>query len=481
MSRSGLPSRSRPPERRSRRAPGAAFAALAALALLALLATPALAAQGPTKLEGPSITPETGSPTTTIVVEITFRDVRDREPEYVRVVIGGVTREMSAITELEWRAGVRFRWAGTLPVGEHDVRFEAADWEKFVDTLDAGTITIALPPPPETPKPRPPEEEPGDDPGDDPGSEPGVAPGSEAPDPGTDDEYPYRVGPTEGDGWDRTWSTALVVGGSPGGDATPGSPDAPGAPAPGGPAGPSGNGTTDSNGSGGSDASGRSSGSGGGIAEFIDGLDAGPGALLAALLPGTDRGILPTLPVLIGSAGGAGLWLAFSLFGKRRRDETPAASDAALHAAAATGLGAFAGSALLPEGADPEALLPRWRRPSLLQARKVDPIREGLPERRALAFGTDRDASHERRLIRYATVRLLDRPDETLGFPVGELAAGDEVELAERSGLYWFVRCPDGRSGWLHRMTLGDPVASPAPPAVGDEAFAALLAARGLR
>ena len=26
---------------------------------------------------------------------------------------------MSAISEIDWREGVRFRWSGTLPLGEH--------------------------------------------------------------------------------------------------------------------------------------------------------------------------------------------------------------------------------------------------------------------------------------------------------------------------------------------------------------------------
>jgi len=113
----------------------------------------------------------------------------------------------------------------------------------------------------------------------------------------------------------------------------------------------------------------------------------------------------------------------------------------------------------VPEPLDPELMMPRWRRPSLLEARKHDPIRDsGLAPRPALSFGYDTASTNERRLIRYATVRLLDRPDEVMGIAVGDLGAGDEVELCERSGLFWFVRAPDGRAGWLHRMTLGDQV-----------------------
>jgi SH3-like domain-containing protein len=53
-------------------------------------------------------------------------------------------------------------------------------------------------------------------------------------------------------------------------------------------------------------------------------------------------------------------------------------------------------------------------------------------------------------------VRLLDSPDELRGAEIGYLDRGDEVQLLEKYGAYWLVLCPDGRQGWLHKMTLGD-------------------------
>ena len=107
-----------------------------------------------------------------------------------------------------------------------------------------------------------------------------------------------------------------------------------------------------------------------------------------------------------------------------------------------------------------EALLPRWRRPSLLQARKADPIRDATPAPRltfdhGLVGPLD---GHERRLIRYRVVRLLDTPDELRGAEIGYLDQGDEVQLLEKYGVYWLVLCPDGRQGWVHKMTLGEVV-----------------------
>jgi hypothetical protein len=137
--------------------------------------------------------------------------------------------------------------------------------------------------------------------------------------------------------------------------------------------------------------------------------------------------------------------------------------------------------------------MPRWRRPSLLEARKTDPIRAPGPERQRLAFAPGIAGSAntgERRAVRYAVAPLLDRPDEIHGAGIGELVSGDEVEVQRRSGAYCLVLCPDGREGWLHRMTLGD-VVEPTTPGMSaasqeiepeaEDALAALLAARGLR
>jgi hypothetical protein len=100
-----------------------------------------------------------------------------------------------------------------------------------------------------------------------------------------------------------------------------------------------------------------------------------------------------------------------------------------------------------------------------MEARKADPVRNprtGAAVR--LAFTGDAGAAVtglERRLIRYRLVSLLDVPDEIRGTEIGVLDEGDEVVLLEKRGTYWRVLCPDGREGWLHKMTLGDVVIDP--------------------
>jgi hypothetical protein len=151
--------------------------------------------------------------------------------------------------------------------------------------------------------------------------------------------------------------------------------------------------------------------------------------------------------------------MAFLLFGRRRRedDEPPGAQEPAT-----SPFGMPPTSVLVPDPEVPEdeRHLPRWRRPSLLQARKTDPLRtERQTVNLTFTAGAVRPLEgRERRRIRYRLVRLLDAPDEVRAGEIGILDQGDEVQLLERSGSYWFVLCPDGRRGWLHRMVLGEVV-----------------------
>ena len=167
--------------------------------------------------------------------------------------------------------------------------------------------------------------------------------------------------------------------------------------------------------------------------------------------------------------------MAFSVFGRRRREDEQPAPDEVLAKAAATGMGiAVSALAAVPRRggragrrcrarSDIEMDMPRWRRPSLIVARKADPVRDApaaaprLTFERGLVGPLD---GRERRLIRYNVVRLLDAPDELRGAEIGFLDQGDEVQLLEKHGVYWLVLCPDGRQGWIHKMTLGDVVDS---------------------
>jgi hypothetical protein len=188
-------------------------------------------------------------------------------------------------------------------------------------------------------------------------------------------------------------------------------------------------------------------------------------------LPGFSIG-----PTLVTTTGVVATAMALGLFGRRRREDE---SDEDLAAASARGLGVvpmeLAGAGLqdgIAAGAvgvlgtdDMELLMPRWRRPSLIQARKADPIRDQTPAPR-LTFDQGLVGpldGRERRVVRYSLVRLFDSPDELRGSEIGYLNKGDEVQLLEKYGSYWLVLCPDGQQGWLHKMTLGDTMEEEAP------------------
>ena len=132
---------------------------------------------------------------------------------------------------------------------------------------------------------------------------------------------------------------------------------------------------------------------------------------------------------------------------------------------------------------DPEANMPRWRRPSLLEARRGDPSR--YPTNRApMRFTDDQIYQFDVRIVRYAVVPLLDKPDEVLGLRIADLESGDEVQVLTAQGAFVEIHCPDGERGWVHRTTLRQRDAvSPAFAAMPEsqvDPLAAMLSGRGL-
>jgi hypothetical protein len=138
-----------------------------------------------------------------------------------------------------------------------------------------------------------------------------------------------------------------------------------------------------------------------------------------------------------------------------------------------------------PDGRDldPEANMPRWRRPSLLEARRSDPTRYGTTQRIPMRFTDDQVYQYDVRIVRYAVVPLLDRPDEVNGRRVGDLESGDEVQVLSVDGTFLEIHCPNGERGFVHRTTLRQREAAMpafvARPEAHDDALSALLA-RGL-
>ncbi|HET9346425.1 MAG TPA: SH3 domain-containing protein [Candidatus Limnocylindrales bacterium] len=508
-------------------------AATAAWLLVLALVVPVGAVEGPTKLLDTSVSPTSATPTTTITMTVVYRNREGSAPAYVRVVIDGTAHDMTSDGSDDWKHGVRHSYSTKLPAGTHDVTFVGAA-RKFTGEVSGGTITVTVSPAPApTPKPTPtpaPAADPDPTPAPTPapgstggGATGGGATGGGSGGPGTGGVDTDGVGtgdPADPDGTSPDGNSTLGARGGPGAGAGDGthnslqtwgygltdlgghttvpmdrdpaqsSGQAPGAPVGAGPVGWGGSGP-------GAGGSGGNSASGGGGSGGL-GLGSGSGGSWGALASAFDTlGIetgsstLAALPTLVGTSGAVAMAMAFAIFGKKRRDEEPPAPDEVLQAAAARGATVTASGnlvvATVPAPIDLEASMPRWRRPSLQEARKADPTRTVSTAPRLRFDDSDMSAiGYERRLIRYRVVRLLDAPDELRSVEIGQLDQGDEVQLMEKSGAYWLVRVPDGRQGWVHKMTLGDLVADSATSAaeawnVGDidgDVLSAYLAAR---
>jgi hypothetical protein len=487
---------------------------LVVILLLGTVATAGAANQGPTRLSRGAVSPASATTTQTVTFSVDYRNREGSPADWVRVTVGGSSHAMQVTGPDDWKREVRFTWSGKLPAGTHAVVFEAMSRDRFSARLEAGSVTITSPPTPAptpkpTPKPTPrPTAAPTPRPTPAPTATPRPSPGATAtptarptarPTPGPTDDATAAptarptptglsgpiAGPLAGpSGAPGTTPSGTAPSSEPG---TPnGSPTAPAGPTDPEPSDgavgavvppPPGGGTTD----GGPDApsGGEGSGTGG---DGGDGQgEAGFAAVVAAL--GTLALGRPAIePLALTGAVAAtsavvGAAMALSLFGKRRRDGEQPDTDEAMARQAATGVAtataAIAGAALagpatagpapVPAPLDAEAAMPRWRRPSLMEARKADPIRDAVQAPRltfdhGLVGPLD---GRERRLIRYSVVRLLDTPDELRGAEIGFVDQGDEVQLLEKHGVYWLVLCPDGRQGWIHKMTLGDVVEVP--------------------
>jgi hypothetical protein len=100
-----------------------------------------------------------------------------------------------------------------------------------------------------------------------------------------------------------------------------------------------------------------------------------------------------------------------------------------------------------------EALMPRWRRPSVQAARIASPYGETIT-RPPLKFTAPPVSGVERAAVQYRFVRVADSPDTFRSMELGRVDRGDEVEVLERRSGYAHVRAPDGLEGWVPRMSV---------------------------
>jgi hypothetical protein len=219
--------------------------------------------------------------------------------------------------------------------------------------------------------------------------------------------------------------------------------------------------------------------------------------MAAVLVASVLAGLATTMAIALGLVGAGVIGIILVARRPRERKLSAAEEIAAMMAppsaaptpVARPGLGTALEvmAPLVDSPVNPEANMPRWRRPSLLEARHSDPTRQAPVHRLPMRFNGTASGDADVRVVRYAMVPVLDRPDEVLGLQVGGLSSGDEVQVVGGSGAFIEVLCPNGDQGWVHRTTLGQrggfglsgnahlPV-----PQEADDALTALLSARGL-
>ncbi len=448
--------------------PGQRTRALTALVPCVLLLSLALAmpvaAAGPLKLTAGSADPDAGTAGDAFTFAATYVSKDDDPPAFVRVVLDGTAHGMTPnnASDSNMRDGARYHVGIKIKAaGTHSYSFVAQDSKGRETSLAGGTIKVAPKP---KPKPQPTSK---------PAPKPATTSGSSRPrsTPRPTPEPTSSAGP---DPLAAVVAAFLDYDGGPGSDGSGG-------------LGPGASGPLGALLPGSGDPQRPVDQVTGGVDPALGGRSGTPGvgsiAALTAALPGfgSDQWLtIAARSALVATGTAAVVVMALFTFKRRRReDEDPydlPTHDDALDESPPQAPDARPTEAPLTG----EMAMPRWRRPSLNEARKADPgtslaaiEAERLTFARAAVAG---DPSNERRRIRYRMVRLADSPDEILGQEIGRLDEGDEVELLERSGLYWKVRTPQGEIGWVHKMTLGD-VVTTTPAAMDDDDDDDVLAA----
>jgi hypothetical protein len=181
--------------------------------------------------------------------------------------------------------------------------------------------------------------------------------------------------------------------------------------------------------------------------------------LAAAPLPSRAFDVALVLLAWVVSASAGSMLFALAL--RRRADRKDTATLAFAAAMAGRGLpptpdevAAGKADATAP-AQDPEALIPRWRRPSLQAARQSSYAEAGAG-RPPLRFGPGVDVG-ALRVVAYRLVFVSDRPSDQDAVELGRLDRGDHVDLLRLENGFALVKAPDGLRGWVEASTLQTP------------------------
>jgi hypothetical protein len=164
---------------------------------------------------------------------------------------------------------------------------------------------------------------------------------------------------------------------------------------------------------------------------------------------------LPAGTVLFSIALG---FFAFALRRRRGRGEPPLATAGAASSVPAVAIapepspGGGIPTVLTGVRADvspDEAAIPRWRRPSVQEARFSHAEAKPSAPRERLAFKAPAEAGVERLVVRYDLVSLLDSPGNGPVVIVADLRSGDQLDVVSRHDGWVRARTPGGAVGWV--------------------------------
>jgi hypothetical protein len=428
-------------------------------------------------LDTGTATPGSGSTTTPITFAVTYTSNAGCAPTSIVVSIGGIGDVALTSTDTDFKNGARYSVTRTLPAGNRAYAFRTTagngNGEVTVTLTDVAPRFVAITAPTATPGPTPtPKPTPVPTPKPTPVPTPKPTP---VPTP-----KPTPVPTPKPTPVPTPAVAAPSATPAPSPSATPAPVVPPVAP----PTAPPSTATSPS-----PEPSSRPSASPGDTAAVVPGGRTGSGgsgrSTTGTGLPGLDPDPTMLLPVGVLVAGTGALALFFVAGTRRRRSLDPALAEVAGGAALTPGLAlggtAMAGPAVAAGAAEAgatgssfaesrglvmtqpppdtpleEAMIPRWRRPSLREARARSE-RDIPAYREPLRFREPPSPDADRRIVSYNLVRLASEPDEYLGQEIGMLDRGDEVEILRQEASFVLVLTPDEAIGWVHRTTLRAP------------------------
>jgi hypothetical protein len=397
-------------------------------------------------LSAPDASPRSGTPTTSILFTVTYRDTAGCAPTRLVAVVPGAGQVALTSTSTAYASGVRFHGSMRLPIGTWAYRFDASSGSgggtRTATIAGPGSIVITAPPKPtptSTAKPTP---------------QPTAVPPRATPRPGATAAPTKRptAHPT------ATPTAHPTSGQGSGGDATSSPrPDGTGSPEP--HSSQAGAGTIGGGadrGDDGTPAGAPADGPGLGLSGFaLDGIAAPAlmawlgsttlGVLLFALVF-RGRGLAVEMPgelsVLVMRRGRRGRLIAQTPNGSSPDDGVLGPADGPSDAAPRGGVGPLEFEA----------------------ARR----RIGSTGREARRFAHKAAAGADRRLIAYKSVRVSAGADDLRTAELARLDRGDEVEVIGEDGGSLQIRTPDGVEGWVPRVVLVGPP-TPDPVEVVDQ------------